>query len=330
MSTPLEQVRAIALEMPGRKMPGERDLAARLGIGRKQVRAALAVLEHEGLIVRRQGSGTFAADTRVAKSMTVALLVDAALRLGDDPFFSTTVDQLQRALQLAGMRCLVQRVSEDHPAIPRADAAITVGLAGATVIAALDPGSSPVVGLLLPESAFRPDRRVTLLLADDRMAGVRAAERLIERGCGSLIFAGMNDLPMSRQRLLGAHRIAESAKVSIRAIKSGSNFQSGLLVSRTLSSAPEHGPVGIIAANDWMAVGMQAGLMSRGLLGEDGQRYHIVGFDGLDIAADPALAIDSIMFPIDTIIDDAVAELIRLTSSSAIPGRIIRYAPQWR
>jgi len=220
---------------------------------------------------------------------------------------------------------LVERVGEEHPVIPKVDAAITAGLAGASIVAAMGPSDPPVVGLFLPDSSMRADRRVSLLSVDDRLAGTTAAERLIERGCRSLVFAGMNDLPMSRRRLTGVHKAAEAANIPIRAIRSGSNFQAGLLVARSLTVDADRSPAGIIAANDWMAVGIQAGLMSRAAEG-----FRIVGFDGLDIAADPALGIDSVMFPIDGIVDDAVSEILRLTANVNAPGRVIRYAPIWR
>lgn len=41
------------------QLPNERELAARLGAGRRAVRNALEALEAEGLIWRRQGKGTF-------------------------------------------------------------------------------------------------------------------------------------------------------------------------------------------------------------------------------------------------------------------------------
>lgn len=43
----------------GERLPGERELAVRLSLGRRALRRALDSLEQEGLIWRLQGSGTF-------------------------------------------------------------------------------------------------------------------------------------------------------------------------------------------------------------------------------------------------------------------------------
>ncbi|MEQ8968331.1 MAG: GntR family transcriptional regulator [Azospirillaceae bacterium] len=47
---------------PGGRLPNERDLAARLQVSRSTVRGALSMMEEQGLVTRRVGSGTFLAD----------------------------------------------------------------------------------------------------------------------------------------------------------------------------------------------------------------------------------------------------------------------------
>jgi DNA-binding FadR family transcriptional regulator len=47
---------------PGERLPSERDLARHLGVGRASVREALAVLQNEGVLETRPGSGSFVAD----------------------------------------------------------------------------------------------------------------------------------------------------------------------------------------------------------------------------------------------------------------------------
>jgi len=62
-SLALERLRGLLADMPQTgeaRLPTERALAESLGISRRSVRRAIEVLEGEGLIWRRQGSGTFA------------------------------------------------------------------------------------------------------------------------------------------------------------------------------------------------------------------------------------------------------------------------------
>jgi DNA-binding FadR family transcriptional regulator len=74
--------------IPGSKLPTERDLVQRLSAPRSAVRRALEALEHEGLITRHVGRGTFLtdaatrkvegapADTSPAEIMQVRLLLE--------------------------------------------------------------------------------------------------------------------------------------------------------------------------------------------------------------------------------------------------------------
>jgi DNA-binding FadR family transcriptional regulator len=50
------------LMVPGAKLPNERDLALQLNTSRTAVRSALAMMERQGLVRRRVGSGTFLTD----------------------------------------------------------------------------------------------------------------------------------------------------------------------------------------------------------------------------------------------------------------------------
>src|SRR3972149_5625670 len=48
--------------LPGGKLPNERDIARQLKTSRTAVRSALAMMERQGLVRRRVGSGTFLTD----------------------------------------------------------------------------------------------------------------------------------------------------------------------------------------------------------------------------------------------------------------------------
>lgn len=51
----------VAAAEPGERLPGERDLCARWGVARMTLRHAMDTLVAEGLLERRQGSGTYVA-----------------------------------------------------------------------------------------------------------------------------------------------------------------------------------------------------------------------------------------------------------------------------
>ena len=60
---------------PGQALPTERDLAARFGVGRRAIRQALAEIEVEGRIWRRQGKGTFIGPAPSSMAPTLSRLV---------------------------------------------------------------------------------------------------------------------------------------------------------------------------------------------------------------------------------------------------------------
>ena len=57
-----------------RKLPGEQALAAQLSVSRQTLRQALAVLEQEGLIEKRRGSGSFLCPAAASQDRRIAVI----------------------------------------------------------------------------------------------------------------------------------------------------------------------------------------------------------------------------------------------------------------
>ncbi len=336
-----EEAERYVSERAGRRLPGEREFAQELGISRPRLRSILTQLEIEGRIERRQGSGTYALRTGDNDLRRVVLLLDAALKLGDDPFVSRFVDQFQTALQGAGIQCFVQRTARQAESSdsnfnsralwPRHDGVISLGLAGYELLR--EDSSKPSVALMA-DSRARPSKILSLLQIDDEDAGAQSARLLVEKGASAIRFFGWPSLPVVRDRLQGVRRELENEDVTIEVVSCGMNYGAGF--EQGVQYAELEGVTGFIAANDWLAVGLQAGLQSKNP--DWRQAIHIASFDGLPFAQRPELSIDSLEVPIDTMVADAIAELQRLQKRPAQPsktkraqngGRVVRYTLEW-
>ncbi|MGG7519340.1 FadR/GntR family transcriptional regulator [Allorhizobium undicola] len=105
----LEGLRALLVGerlQAGARLPTERHLAEMLNVSRRAIRRALEVLEAEGLVWRRQGSGTFAGARPVDHT-----LLESGMRRGADPLEVMEV-RLRIEPQLAQLAAL--RATPEH------------------------------------------------------------------------------------------------------------------------------------------------------------------------------------------------------------------------
>ncbi|MDO5703655.1 MAG: FCD domain-containing protein [Paracoccus sp. (in: a-proteobacteria)] len=98
----LAQIRAMLAGLSAGRLPTERELAEQMGIGRRAIRRALEVLEEEGQIWRKHGSGTYTGPPPVTRPIPHALPVSPSslmhmieARLGLEPYIA----------RLAALRC---------------------------------------------------------------------------------------------------------------------------------------------------------------------------------------------------------------------------------
>ena len=109
-------------------------------------------------------------------------------------------------------------------------------------------------------------------------------------------------------------------------IESRMNYPAGLTAGADLK-LPDDGRLGVFCANDWMALGVHAGVSGRGA--DVRERALLVGVDGLSVVADPRVGVHSLRPPLETIAADALAELRRLSAFPPVGGRIVQYPFTW-
>jgi GntR family transcriptional regulator len=88
----------------GTSIPPERQLAAELGVSRMTLRRAIEDLEREGLLRRRQGSGTYVAKPKIAQPLTMTSFSTDMRRRGHRPSSRTLSLQVRSAGAVVGRR----------------------------------------------------------------------------------------------------------------------------------------------------------------------------------------------------------------------------------
>jgi len=181
----------------GTQLEPERVLAERLGVSRPTVRAALARLESEGLVERRQGDGTFVTELVGAKLIRVLYYhTQAGLQSG---IYARCFAAMKAELEHFGHR--VEAIANPDPKhIPGppvgefpsdvpADAVVTLGIMNSDYIAGLTELSD------------------TLVTVDYECATVAADSVTFDSfGAGQILGEHLIELGHTRMAFIGAHR----------------------------------------------------------------------------------------------------------------------------
>lgn len=180
----------------GARMPSGDSLAREMGVNRNVVHRALEELQRQGLVLRRQGSGTIVAEKAKARSGRIALLVDGYSAIHNFPS-----GDLLRGIQdrIGEELTLVIADSKHDPVLEARQFRRLVREADGILLYACAPDRSSALAALLDEgypvvAIDRIPRGVDIdcAVTDNRGAVQNVISSFLERGHRRIGFLGMH------------------------------------------------------------------------------------------------------------------------------------------
>lgn len=142
--------------------------------------------------------------------------------------------------------------------------------------------------------------------SDDIQSGRQAADFFVEKGIRNFaFFAGLDSTPSSRRRQNGFEsRLSEWGYNNIYIIKGEYTYDSGYeRMARFLSTRPKV-PVGILCANDLIALGVIDAIKCDGRY-KIPNDFAVIGFDNIEEGTWKSYQLSSMRMPLDEMIDTA-------------------------
>jgi DNA-binding LacI/PurR family transcriptional regulator len=338
----LEYVRAGISEgryLPGQRIPGEAELAKQFGTTRTTVGKALHELEHAGLIVRRQGSGSYVQISRGQKQLTFGLLVP---NLGEGEIFEPICNALATAAadrnhrlqwgqfspndaenrcQLAEKLCR-SYIDQNVDGVFFAPIELASGMyqANAHIAEMLQQAKIPVVLLDCDVVKFPNRSCFDVVGIDNRRAGYVLAEHFLARGYRRIDFlARTHSAQTLDARIAGYRETLLNHKIPFKP-----NW-----IHQVDTSAPDFAkifieknrPDAIICGNDHTAALLIASLIRQGVrIPKD---IRISGVDDLKYASLLTVSLTTIRQPCSAIGQAAFQAMLERVVHPNFPGRDI-------
>ncbi len=254
-------------------------------MSRISVRHALKNLVTEGLLIQRQGSGTYIVPLATVSSVHVLVAKDIKQ---NDPFYTELLAEMTHFSTEHSVQLRVSR--EDSAQIVDGPAPLVIlGLLAADTIEKIRqyPG-------LVVSTQYYPDfLDITQLLFDDNRIGWEAAELLSQHGHRRVMhLRGPSSYPSANERTNGFLAGAARRRMEVATVQGKMNWRSGYdlgaeVMERVREPEP---PTAVFASNDWMALGLMHRLAEERVRVPDD--LSIVGCDDIHMAAEisPGLA----------------------------------------
>lgn len=298
---------------PGEKIPTEKEIAAEFNASRPTVGRAMRDLEQHGMLVRRQGAGTFVRKTTHSRTETFGILIPWQ---GEDSLdskssiFSAMVPEISRISSRSGYTLLLNESPRDDfgDAVRRAKTIcrqlIELQVAGVFFMPIENPASDIKSNVEIAESFERAGVAVVLLdrdinewshrsrydvvAIDNEYASYVLTRHLLQLGCRRIDFlTGVMGITSVMGRIEGFWKALRAAAIPCEASRIVQVDPTRLINLDVDNNKAELDPIverirggqteAIVCVNDMTAIRLMRHLLSIGISIPDDVR--IVGFD---------------------------------------------------
>lgn len=331
---------------PANRLPGEGALAVRFHAARETVRRALAQLQREGLVEKRNGIGTFVTKRGERKTGLLGLLLPA---LASAEFFVDVKNAVEAAARKSGYRVVLATIEKTTPGETASNARriarslLANRVEGVIFRPLIDDRftksnleilrifrNAETPAVLLDADAVPPPQRsdLDLIAVNNVRAGQCVAQHLFERGRRRLAF-------MMQGKSIGPNPNWKSRLFGVAGELALQGFDSGV---QTLHFAPDDiraikalfrkkpAPDAVICGNDETAAELVKSLVALGR--RVPEEVAVVGFDDSRFARASVPPLTTISQPVKLLAKTALKTLLaRIRFPGNEPREILLDAP---
>jgi DNA-binding LacI/PurR family transcriptional regulator len=284
-------------DVPIRISP-ERELAQQLGVSRISLRHALKNLVTEGLLVQRQGSGTYIVPNTAVS--TVQVLVASDIKQ-NDPFYSEFLAELTHFCADNSIQLQVSRESTLNGPKNDDSPLVIVGLLQQETVDRVRRANRLIIS-----TQYYPDfLDLTQLLFDDSRIGWEAAGILSQYGHTRVIhLGGPSAYPSAADRTRGFLDGASRRGIQVVTLQGKMNWKSGHELGTEVVKlvSAKNPPTAVFASNDWMALGLMHKLAEERVRVPDD--LSIIGCDDIHMAGEVSPGLATFKWDMDFIVSE--------------------------